>query len=214
MSEEPANQPRKEIARENREAILDAAEHLLRRGEALSFSAVASGAGLSRPTVYSHFADRRSLLTALVDRALEDARLAIATARPAEGRPVDAMERVLRESWEHLARHQEIARVAMGSVAPESLQAAHRGVVEVIGDVVRRGRAEGSFRSDQPVEWIESSCLALIHNAVIMVRSGRMVPESALKALIVSVVDLCVGAIGGRKRLGAGHRRSKLSTTN
>ena len=47
---------RRATAERNVEAILDAAESLLGDGEATSIAAVAGRAGVSRVTVYAHFA--------------------------------------------------------------------------------------------------------------------------------------------------------------
>jgi AcrR family transcriptional regulator len=62
---------RRAVAERNLESILDATEALLARNAPLSMSAVAADAGVSRPTLYAHFADRETLLTAVVARAVE-----------------------------------------------------------------------------------------------------------------------------------------------
>src|SRR5205807_6145159 len=55
---------------ERRDAILDAAEALVASGdvEAVSMETVAERAGVSRPLVYKHFANRGELLAALYER--------------------------------------------------------------------------------------------------------------------------------------------------
>jgi len=53
MSSDVHQHPREALAERNAEAILDAAERLLARGEQTSVSALAGEAGLSRPTVYA-----------------------------------------------------------------------------------------------------------------------------------------------------------------
>src|SRR5437764_12764065 len=55
---------------ERRDAILDAAAALVAAGdvEAVSMETVAERAGVSRPLVYKHFANRGELLAALYDR--------------------------------------------------------------------------------------------------------------------------------------------------
>ena len=82
----PHNHPREAIAERNLEAILDAAERLLARGDAPTISAVASAAGVSRPTVYAHFPDRRRIVEAVVERTVERAMKAIAAAEPDRSR--------------------------------------------------------------------------------------------------------------------------------
>ena len=72
--EEPLEAERLERARlgraERRNAILDAAAALVAAGdvEAVSMETVAERAGVSRPLVYKHFANRGELLAALYDR--------------------------------------------------------------------------------------------------------------------------------------------------
>ena len=83
--EEPLEAERLERARlgraERRNAILDAAAALVAAGdvEAVSMETVAERAGVSRPLVYKHFANRGELLAALYDReaALLHAELAV-----------------------------------------------------------------------------------------------------------------------------------------
>ena len=82
---EPLEAERLERARlgraERRDAILDAAAALVAAGdvEAVSMETVAERAGVSRPLVYKHFANRGELLAALYDReaALLHAELAV-----------------------------------------------------------------------------------------------------------------------------------------
>jgi AcrR family transcriptional regulator len=58
---------------ERRDALLDAAAQLLAAGdvESVSMEAVAERAGVSRPLVYKHFANRRELLAAVYERESE-----------------------------------------------------------------------------------------------------------------------------------------------
>src|ERR1700716_4055811 len=55
---------------ERRDAILEAADALVAAGdvEAVTMETVAERAGVSRPLVYKHFANRRELLAALYER--------------------------------------------------------------------------------------------------------------------------------------------------
>lgn len=66
--------PRRDTAERRertREAILDAAEALLREGEGmteLSIGRIVGRAGISRPTFYTYYADKRELVAGLIDR--------------------------------------------------------------------------------------------------------------------------------------------------
>jgi hypothetical protein len=70
------------------------------------------------------------------------------------------------------------------------MRRAHEVARTVIKKLVERGRREGAFRSDVAVDWLVTSCLALIHAAAEEVRSGELRSKAALDALSVSVADL------------------------
>jgi AcrR family transcriptional regulator len=59
-------------ARENRERILEAASRLLAQSPAASLGDVAAAAGVSRSTLYRHFAGRQELIAALGQRPREE----------------------------------------------------------------------------------------------------------------------------------------------
>src|SRR5215831_3024124 len=74
----------REVAERNVEAILDAAEELVRQGQA-NISAVAALAGVSRVTVYAHFPTWQALLEAAVERAVRRIMAALESAHVNEG---------------------------------------------------------------------------------------------------------------------------------
>ena len=80
-----------EVAERNVEAILDAAEELLRSQGHASISAVAAQAGVSRVTVYAHFPAWTALLEAAVERAVRQTMTALQSVRPEDGPPVEAL---------------------------------------------------------------------------------------------------------------------------
>lgn len=190
---EKTNDSRQAVAARNIEAILDAAEALIVAGAPLNFSALAANAGVSRPTVYSHFPGRAELVSAVMERSVRRAVAAIESADPGEGSPPEALERVMRSAWGQLARHHDIAR-ALGSEVPhQSMHTAHHDVTALFGKIVARGRKDGSFRRDLPVVWLVNACVGLMHAAAVAVHSGQMRDRAAGDALAVSVIDLCTG---------------------
>jgi AcrR family transcriptional regulator len=190
MIETTSPDPRKATAQRNAEAIVDAGESLLRSGREPTISAVAKQAGLSRPTVYAHFEDRRAIVEAIVERAVGRAMGAVASARPAEGPAMDALERVVAQSWEHVAGDQDIARAAAAELSADAMRRSHDAAHGVIGELVERGRAEGAFRTDVPPSWLVSSLLALIHTAAEQVRAGSITREQAGEILADTVPRL------------------------
>jgi AcrR family transcriptional regulator len=189
---------RQETAEKNREAILDATERLVWRAEVLTFSAVSKESQLSRPTVYGHFEDRAALLEALVERAVRRTMEAIATAKLEQGPAVEALQRLLSTSWEHLARNESLARTAAMELSPHAMRRAHRDARTVIKRLIERGRAEGAFRADLSTDWLVTSSLALIHAAAEEVRSRSMSHRAALTVLVSTLTDLFVGGSAAR----------------
>jgi TetR/AcrR family transcriptional repressor of mexCD-oprJ operon len=181
---------RRATAERNVEAILDATERLLERHVQVSVSAVASESGLSRVTVYAHFATREKLLEAVVERAVRRAGAALEEADPDTGSPLDALARLITVSWREIERHKSTARAAAEQLTPEVQRRTHRAARRQLRRLVERGRREGAFRSDLSAEWLVTGCIALMHAAVDDVRAGRTSTAAAQKALLASIPDL------------------------
>ena len=182
--------PREVIAERNVEAILDAAEELVTRHQEPTISAVASAAGVSRPTVYAHFPDRRQLLEAVVERTVRRATAAIGSADPDRGRADQALTRVVEASWKELARHEGIAAVAAAELGGDALRRAHAAAHAVLGALVERGQRDGAIRSDLPAAWLVAAVLALIHAAAQEARSGALDPAEAPEVLLRSTAAI------------------------
>lgn len=211
MRQTPVQDSRQVTAARNLEAILDAAEGLLQRGEQTSISSVAAAADVSRPTVYAHFPDRNQLLEALVERTVRRTMAAIQAAQPESGSASDALQRLITASWRELAHHEAIAHAANAELSGHAMRRAHESARGVIRKLVERGRQEGVFRTDLTVDWLVTSALALIHAAQEEVRAGGLDLKAALDALLVTIPNLFVGREGQpnqpRRRGRAGHRR-------
>jgi AcrR family transcriptional regulator len=188
-----ATDHRQATAERNVEAILDAAEALLRRRAQPTIAAVAKHSGVSRVTVYSHFATRADLVEAVVARVTRAATTSIEEARPTEGDPVDALERVLTVAWEQLERHEAIRRAAAEELDPAAVSRSHESAARTVRRLIERGRRDSSFRKDLPVEWLIASCFALLHAAADEVREGRIKPETAMAAVKTSLIELFTG---------------------
>ena len=193
MPESATPHPREAVAERNLEAILDGAERLLARHESPTISAVATEAGVSRPTIYAHFPDRQRLLEALVARTVGRVMEAVDSAQPQRGPALEATARVIAASWEHLARHQDMAAASAAELSPDAMRRAHGAARDAIRALVERGRAEGAFRADLPVDWLVTATLALIHGAAEEVRAGSMESADALEVLVTSAQELLVG---------------------
>jgi AcrR family transcriptional regulator len=193
MAAPRASDHRRRIADRNVTAILDAAETLLERRAAVSMAAVAATAGVSRVTVYAHFATWEALLEAVVERAARRTTTALEAADPDHGPPLAALERVLAAGWRELARNSAIAQAAAEQLSPAALARAHHPIGQRLARLVERGRADGSFRADLPAAWLLTSALALAHAGAQDVRAGRIDEPDALHVLSVTVRDLFTG---------------------
>lgn len=187
---EQATDHRRATADRNRAAILDAAEALLERRAGVSIAAVASEAGVSRPTVYAHFASLEDLLTAIVGRAVAGSGEVLATAAIHEGPPLEALERLVTVGWGVLERHRAMAQAASAQLSPEALRETHDPTNRLIADLIARGREDGSFRTDLPAEWLVTSMHVLFHAAGDDVRAGRLDADIALPVLKTTLRDL------------------------
>jgi TetR/AcrR family transcriptional regulator, mexCD-oprJ operon repressor len=193
MSAQRAADYQRTIAEHNVEAILDATEHLLERNAQASIAAVAKQAGVSRVTVYAHFPTSEALLEAAVDRAVRQTMTALKAARLDEGRPAEALDRMIRASWEHLARYAGMAGAVAEQLDPEAVASTHQAAHQAVGALIDRGRADGSFRADVPTGWLVTACIALIHACAAEVRAGRIGKAEAADVLAATVGTMVEG---------------------
>ena len=186
MAAEPADH-RRAIAERNIQSILDAAEALLHEGASASIAAVAARAGVSRVTVYAHFASREAILEAIIERTV--ARAAVAFDEAASGAPsaVEGLDRAIRASWAELSRNMAIAEAAAAQLSPDSLRKTHESGYVIVRRLFESGIERGEFRSDVPVEWLMSVYHALLHAAGDDVRAGRIDSATALHALTTTM---------------------------
>src|ERR1700737_2248073 len=122
MPDSKSHHPREAIAERNVEAILDAAHRLLQRREQPNISAVATEAGVSRPTVYAHFPDRQRILEALVERAVRRTMTAIESPEHAGAPAGEALQRLLAASGEEPARNEDIARASATELSADAMR--------------------------------------------------------------------------------------------
>jgi TetR/AcrR family transcriptional regulator, mexCD-oprJ operon repressor len=184
---------RRAKAERNVEAILDAAERLLRQRSQASIAGVAKEAGVSRVTVYAHFPTREELIEAVVARTTRAAHESIEDARPAEGDPVGALDRVITVAWDELERQEAIRQAAAEELSAEAVRRSHETAAVTIRKLIERGRRAGAFRRDLPVEWLVASCFALLHTAADEVREKRLRPEVAMSAVRTTLIELITG---------------------
>jgi TetR/AcrR family transcriptional regulator, mexCD-oprJ operon repressor len=186
----------RDVASRNVEAILDAAEELLREQGHATISAVAAQAGVSRVTVYAHFPTWDALLEAAVERAVRHTMTMLSAARPDDGPADAALERIIAAGWQYLSRYEALARAVSELLSPEAVTRTHQAAYDAIGTLIARGQAEGTFRADLPADWLAHASIALMHAGTDGIRAGWLHPDEALRIITSSIRDLFTGASG------------------
>ncbi len=134
-------------------SIIEAARQELARSgyEGLTMGAVASRAGVGRPTVYRRFTNKAALLAAVVVDSLAEAN----PVEPATGDVVTDLEEVLGNLARALTASDLGAAVAdligpasRDSDLSEALNLALESRRDLLRSILRRARAEGRLRTD------------------------------------------------------------------
>jgi TetR/AcrR family transcriptional repressor of mexCD-oprJ operon len=187
---EPAVDHRRATAERNAAAILDATERLLAQHAPLSMAAIASEAGVSRPTLYAHHKTLGDVVEAAVARAIDVSLDAVEAAQPHVGPADEALDRMLAGSWSMLAALEALARAAAEHLPSERLHRAHAPLMAHMHALAERGQRDGVFRTDLPADWLVMTFYALVHAADDLARSRRMKRAKALDHLRATVRDL------------------------
>ncbi|MBB3934474.1 TetR family transcriptional regulator [Aureimonas phyllosphaerae] len=160
-------------ALETRSVILDAAEQVFfERGVSqTSLTHIASHAGLTRGAIYWHFSGKSDLFMAMHERAYLPQRVFLESQNLlAEDRPLQALERTMRESMRRFAKDERAKRVYsilmlrceyVGEM--ESVMCTHREGEDHMRDVIQtaftRARAVGEMRSDVDSQTATNVCV-------------------------------------------------------
>jgi AcrR family transcriptional regulator len=184
---QPAEDHRRVTAERNVATILDATERLLQQRTSLSIAAVAAESGLSRVTVYAHFAGLPELVETVVERTVRHASAAIDAAEPDVGPADAALDRVLAAAWTELDRQGAMARASGEHVPSERLRASHHALLSRLQQLIERGQREGVFRADLANDWLVSAFYALLHAAGDDVRAERSTSAQAFERLRVTL---------------------------
>jgi AcrR family transcriptional regulator len=155
-------------------AILAAALEALASDPDASMAEIARRAGVVRATIYVHFPTRESLLDAVMEHAVAEVAEATRGADPQRGEPREALERVLRATWQKLDRFHELLAINTSRLSPQELHRRHLPVLDQFAPLIERGQKEGVFRSDLPVSWHLAVIRAIVHTASAELQSGRL----------------------------------------
>lgn len=181
---------RRAAAEQSIESILNAVETLLEQGTQVTTTAVAAEAGVSRVTVYSHFPTQEALLEAVAARAVQRFRAGLGELDLQAGPATEALDRLIASAWSQHGRYDTIATALMRHLSAQGLRRSHTALHKPITDLIKRGRAEGDFRTDLPAAWLLASYFALVHACGEEVRAGRIKATEAPSILQASIKDL------------------------
>jgi len=170
----PARKPRRD-ALENRAGILSAAIETLASDPHASLDAIARAAGVSRRTLYGHFADRDALVRELIANGAQ--RFNDIALRIDDADAPLALARLTALLWHEAAAVQVAAAIALDEAhvaATAEALAPLRGQVLAI---VRRGQADATLRADMPAPMVAR----LVEEAAraVVIRMDAASPDAA-----------------------------------
>jgi len=195
----PSRRRRRADAERSSAAILDAACRVWSVRPDASIEDIAAAADVTRQTVYAHYASRELLLGAVVERARADAAAAIDAALAAAS-PAAALVRLLRSSWQILARYPFLLDSAMTPMSAQEAQEQHE---PRLAWLIRRGQDTGDFDRSLSPTWLLAVLVGLHQAARAEVDAGRMTAADAATALEHSI--LRVFGVAGAPAADADH---------
>jgi AcrR family transcriptional regulator len=180
---------RRADAERNIAAILDAALTCFNRTPDATMTEIAAEAGVGRVTVYGHFGSREELIDALLSRSLAEMESAFAELDLERGPADEALSRLMHAPW-LLGRYRGLHAAGTKYLGAKKLRQLHDGVFGRIEAVFVRGRKEGVFRTDQPLEWLIAVAYALAHAALTEVDEDRLEGAGAADLLTETMLGV------------------------
>ena len=171
-------------ARRNAQRILDVTAELIAADPATTLEQVAARAGVSRATVYHHFASRDALLDALTEQSVGEVAAALEAACPDEDSATAALERMLRAAWQVIGHYRGLVIVNPQRLERSELRARLQPALAPVRAVLDRGQRSGEFDPELPVEWLIGILTDIIHAASRHVTAGAMEPDAAERVLL------------------------------
>jgi AcrR family transcriptional regulator len=152
--------------RTTRARVLEAARRELGRDPDRGLGDIAEAAGVSRRTVYGHFAGRSALVEGLVEDAARALREALAAITPPAPDAVTALARFVLTLWPVGDRYRVLLRLAPRALDAERLDHVLAPARDLATAIVTDGRRQGVFHAGVPPlalsRAIEAQILALL----------------------------------------------------
>lgn len=151
-------------ATRHRARLLDVAADALRADPRAGLASIADAAGLTRTTMYAHFASRAALVEAVLAGTMETA-AADWDARGPHPTATAALEDHLRASWRAFAGQGGLAAAGIDALGADRVDQLHEPLRTRVRELVDRGRAEGAFDPVADPDWLVRTWSALVHAA-------------------------------------------------
>ncbi len=201
---------RRRDAEVNRHALLEAASRALLDDPGAGLDAVASAAGLSRRTVYGHFASRDVLVGAAADHAGEHVAAVVRRVRgdtAAHEHPLTALARLEVALWRGIERYRLLGSLA---ARPEHRARVTPHMDELRGyrlDLIRAGRACGDLAPALPVDVVVGLVQSVPITVFDAVLEGVLAPQAAPRVGALTVLAVA----GAAPDLAADHVDAALA---
>lgn len=169
--------------------IVSAARELLGRDPAATIDEIAAAAGVGRMTLYGHFPNRAELVEAALVDALTEGEATL-SAVDLVGDAREALDRLLASSWSLVAESSSLLAAAQEVLPPGRVRQLHGAPAARLEDLVRRGQADGVFRTDLPIGWLVSAVHYLLKGAAEEERAGRLDAADVSRVVTASVRSL------------------------
>lgn len=196
----PPPRRRRSDARRSIDAILTAAGTVLSERPDANMEDIATAAGVTRQTVYAHFASRDALIATLVEAARTGGLATLDAARLERVPPADALRRFLDIAWELVRRYPLLVNPAVNRIPRLDGSDPHLEVTAWLERLVRRGQRTGDFDDALSAGWLAAAILELGHTAADHVAAGRFTTGEARAVILESSLRLC----GSRVQIAAG----------
>jgi AcrR family transcriptional regulator len=170
-------------------SIVNAALEALASDPDVSMAEIARRAGVVRATVYMHFPTRESLLDAVMEHATGLVADAIRQAEPDRGEPKEALERVLRATWQQLGQFHGVLGINISRLSAKELHRRHLPMTTQFIPLLERGQAEGVFRSDVSATWLIAVVRAIVHVASTELQAGRLSRDEVEQTMLTTALN-------------------------
>jgi TetR/AcrR family transcriptional repressor of mexCD-oprJ operon len=191
MPHSAARAGRRADARQNAEKIVQAAVTCLGRNSEASMNDIAQEAGVGRVTLYGHFPSREAVVEAALIRLLARGD-EVLEAVDLTGDPRDGLRALMESGWLLIAQSASVLEAAQAVLPPARVHELHAKPEQRVHDLIRRGQADGVFRTDITADLLASTLHHILHGAATDVAAGRLDTTDAPRFVAEMALAVCV----------------------